>query len=65
MEFKITASAGGKELLFRNAPGEDYKCVQLGNVDLPSDPSELFEFMTGKLKEHGLVPADTVFRLNQ
>lgn len=65
MEFKITAAAGGKELLFRSAPGEDYRCVQLGNADLPSDPGELFGFLTGKLKEHGLVPADTVFRLNQ
>lgn len=64
MEFKIIHGKNGKELHFKATPDGTVVVEQLGNTDIPSDPRELFEFMTGKLKEHGLVPTDTVFRLN-
>lgn len=66
MEFKIISEGIKKELLFREGSRGDYKVIQLGNVEIPSSsPEEHFEWVTRKLKEHGLVPADTVFNLNR
>lgn len=64
MEFKtLTADDGTKVLHFRESPDHQLSTINLGNVTLPTDPVKLFEWMTGKLKEHGLVPENTKFRL--
>lgn len=65
MEFKVaTADDGTKVLQYREHAGGQLVTINLGNVTPPTDPAELFGWLTGKLKDHGLVSPSMVFRLN-
>jgi hypothetical protein len=64
MQFKlITNEDGTKEIHHRNESGAPFALIPLGVVETPTDPQALFKWITAKLKEHGAVPADTVFSL--
>lgn len=63
MEFKVAVGETGKELWVRQSSDDQYTCIPLGAAEIPSDPAKLFEFLTAKMKDEGVVPPDAVFRL--
>ncbi len=64
MQFRLNTTDNTKEILYRLGPAHAFTAIDVGLVETPADPQELFFWITAKLKEHGAVPEDTVFHLN-
>ena len=64
MQFKLIKNDDGtKEIHYRNDDGVAFSMISLGYVVTPTEPKELFDFMTEKLKEHGAVVQEMQFTL--
>lgn len=64
MQFKLIDDSSTKLLHYKLNSTDEFTVVDLGMIDTPTDPQQLFDFITQKLRDIGAVRPDSIFALN-